>query len=80
MRGHHGCCWETFYAFAYCGLVVEIPTQLLAFTCLLRFQRHPSHGVHAFSRAFQQGAKTQHTSALRTDEALIFQGVREKNI
>ena len=20
----HGCCWETFYIFAYCGLVVEI--------------------------------------------------------
>ena len=20
----HGCCWETFYMFAYCGLVVEI--------------------------------------------------------
>ena len=22
----HGCCWETFYIFAYCGLVVEIPS------------------------------------------------------
>ena len=21
----HGCCWETFYIFACCGLVVEIP-------------------------------------------------------
>ena len=30
----HGCCWETFYIFAYCGLVVEIP-QLLKFDFLL---------------------------------------------
>ena len=23
--GHtHGCCWDTFYMFAYCGLEVEI--------------------------------------------------------
>ena len=21
----HGCCWEAFHIFAYCGLVVEIP-------------------------------------------------------
>ena len=28
---HHGCCWETFYICAYCGLVVEIPTELLRF-------------------------------------------------
>ena len=37
----HGCCWETFYMFACCGLVVEIPTELLKFELLLRFQRQP---------------------------------------
>ena len=26
----HGCCWETFYIFAYCGLVVEIQIHLAA--------------------------------------------------
>ena len=31
----HGCCWETFYMFAYCGLVVGIPTELLRFEFLL---------------------------------------------
>ena len=29
LRRFHGCCWETCYMFAYCGLVVEIPTELL---------------------------------------------------
>ena len=38
----HGCCWETFYIFAYCGLLVEIPTQLLKSKWLLPFQRQPS--------------------------------------
>ena len=39
----HGCCWETFYIVAYCGLVVEIPTLLLKSKLLLPFQRQPSH-------------------------------------
>ena len=25
VSSQHGCCWETFHVFAYCGLVVEIP-------------------------------------------------------
>ena len=29
MTPFHGCCWETLYMFAYCGVVVEIPTELL---------------------------------------------------
>ena len=37
--GSHGCCWKTFYTFAYCGLVVEIPTYLLKFIFVLPFQR-----------------------------------------
>ena len=32
-----GCCWETFYIFAYCGLVVKIPTWLLKLFGLLPF-------------------------------------------
>ena len=38
----HGCCWETSYIFACCGLVWEIPTYLLKFKVLLPFQRQPS--------------------------------------
>ena len=35
----HGCCCETVCICAYCGLVVEIPTELLEFEFLLPFQR-----------------------------------------
>ena len=41
----HGCCWETFYIFAYCGLVVEIQPlncYVLNIFLLLPFQRQPS--------------------------------------
>ena len=40
----HGCCWETFYIFACCGLVVEIQIHLTAFLFnrLLPFQQQPS--------------------------------------
>ena len=41
----HGCCWETFYIFAYCGSVVEIPTELLKCTFLLPFQRQGRMGA-----------------------------------
>ena len=40
-RQKHGWCWETFFIFAYCGLVVEIPSELLKFKLLLPFQRQP---------------------------------------
>ena len=40
----HGC-WETCRLFAYCGLVVEIPTQLRTFELLLPFQRQPRLGA-----------------------------------
>ena len=41
-RFYHGCCWDTFCMFAYCGLVVEIPTSLLKLIFfLLPFQRQP---------------------------------------
>ena len=39
----HGCCWETFYIFAYCGLVGN-PHLTAKFICLLPFQRQPSTG------------------------------------
>ena len=39
----HVCCWESCGVFAYCGLVVEIPTKLLKLKkLLLPFQRQPS--------------------------------------
>ena len=41
----HACCWEPFYIFAYGGLVVEIPTELLKVKLLLPFQRQPSFSV-----------------------------------
>ena len=37
----HGCCWDTFFIFAFCGLVVEIPT-LQKFVLLLPFRLQPS--------------------------------------
>ena len=41
-KAHFHCCWETFYMFACCGLVVEIPTELLKLKFLLPFQRQPN--------------------------------------
>ena len=37
----HGCCWDILH-FACCGLVVEIPTQLLKIIFWLPFQREPT--------------------------------------
>ena len=39
--GKHGCCWETFYIFAYCGLVGN-PHLTARFFSLLPFQPQPS--------------------------------------
>ena len=38
-----GCCWETFYIFAYCGLEGNPTTELLKLSFLLPFQRQPSY-------------------------------------
>ena len=43
------CCWETFYMFAYCGLVGNPHLTAKSSQLLLPFQRQPSlvHGVSA---------------------------------
>ena len=46
----HGCCWDTFCIFAYCGLVGN--PHLLKFKLLLPFQRQPSLGVSKKMLAF----------------------------
>ena len=45
----HACCWDTFYISAYCGSVVEIPTELLRFNFLFPFQRQPRLALGGWS-------------------------------
>ena len=54
----HGCCWETVYIFAYCGLGAEIQPLncYFCFYFLLPFQRQPS---------FQDTASHGNSAALR---------------
>ena len=54
---NHGCCWETRYIFAHCGLVGN-PHLTLEFKSLRSFQRQPRNGgflQHIFAMS-QKGA------------------------
>ena len=55
----HGCYWEYFTFFLYCGLVVEIQIHFTATMCffLLPFQRQPRQ--QGFSRNFFSEAPAQ---------------------
>ena len=44
-----------FFIFAYCGLVVEIPTELPTFEFLLPFQRQPRFAQTYFAQLVLKG-------------------------
>ena len=62
----HGCRWETFYIFAYCGLVGN--PYLLKFKVLLPFQRQPRQsGVLILTHHGHMGAGSQDLRAYLGD-------------
>ena len=62
----HGCCWETFYIFAYCGLVGN-PHLTAKIFFLLPFQRQPRCWV-PFSVANQKRGHHQRKGAKSSPE------------